>query len=80
MTSNTRQGYLPLLNTGILIAVVPIFVVLIASAISWIVVRSRLQLRFVFDSIAFLPIAIPRVVLAVAILYLALMVRDLVPD
>ena len=70
MTSNTRQGYLPLLNTGILIAVVPIFVVLIASAISWIVVRSRLQLRFVFDSIAFLPIAIPRVVLAVA-LYLA---------
>ncbi len=75
----TRQGARPLINTGILVATVPIAVVIIATAISWVVVRSRLRARFIFDSIAFLPIAIPRIVLAVAILYLALSAREIVP-
>ena len=73
------QGIRPLINTGILITIVPIAVVLIAIPISWIVVRSRLRGRFFMDNIAFLPIAVPRVVLAVALLYVALMARQFLP-
>ena len=75
----TRQGLLPLINTGILVALVPIVVVLVSTPISWIVVRTRLRGRFVLDNIAFLPLAVPRVVLSVSLLYLALMGRDLIP-
>lgn len=75
----TRQGIRPLMNTALLVMVVPVVVVVIAGAISWIVVRSRMRGRFLIDNIAFLPIAIPRIVLAVAILYLALTAREFVP-
>lgn len=74
-----RQGPTPFINTGILITLVPIAVMLIAIPISWIVVRSRLRGRFVMDNIAFLPIAVPRIVLAVALLYLALIARHFLP-
>lgn len=75
----TRQGARPLINTAMLVTVVPVVVLVIASAISWIVVRSRMRARFIIDNIAFLPIAVPRIVLAVAILYLALLARNLLP-
>lgn len=75
----TRQGLLPLINTGILVALVPIVVVLVSTPISWIVVRTRLRGRFVLDNIAFLPLAVPRIVLSVSLLYLALMGRNLIP-
>ncbi len=75
----TGQGIRAFINTGILITIVPFAVVLIAIPISWIVVRSRLRGRFVMDSIAFLPIAVPRVVLAVALIYLALLARNFLP-
>lgn len=74
-----RQGLTPFINTGVLVTVVPIAVVLIAIPISWIVVRSRLRGRFIMDNIAFLPIAVPRIVLAVAMLYLALIARNILP-
>jgi iron(III) transport system permease protein len=75
----TRQGPRPLINTGILITLVPLIVIVIGTPISWLVVRSRLKGRFVIDSIAFLPQAVPRIVLSVSLLYLALMSRDLIP-
>ncbi len=75
----TRQGLRPLINTAILVTVVPVAVVLIAGAISWTVVRSRMRTRFVIDNIAFLPIAVPRIVLAVSMLYLALLARNFLP-
>jgi iron(III) transport system permease protein len=68
-----------LINTGILITLVPLIVIVIGTPISWLVVRSRLKGRFVIDSIAFLPQAVPRIVLSVSLLYLALMSRDLIP-
>ncbi len=74
-----RQGPTPFINTGILITLVPIAVVLIAIPISWIVVRSRIRSRFIMDNIAFLPLAVPRIVLAVSLLYLALMARNFLP-
>ncbi len=75
----TRQGFRPLMNTVILITVVPLAVVFIGGAISWIVVRSRMRSRFLIDNIAFLPIAVPRIVLAVSMLYLALLARNFLP-
>ena len=74
-----QAGFRPFINTGILITIVPLSVVLVAVPISWIVVRSRLRGRFLMDSLAFLPIAVPRVVLAVAMIYLALLTRHLLP-
>ncbi|OGQ77872.1 MAG: hypothetical protein A3G40_08550 [Deltaproteobacteria bacterium RIFCSPLOWO2_12_FULL_57_22] len=74
-----QSGADPFINTGLLIALVPFAVVFLAIPISWIVVRSRLPGRFVLDNIAFLPFAVPRIVIAVAILYLGLMTRQLVP-
>jgi iron(III) transport system permease protein len=75
----SRQGLRPLLNTAILITFVPVIVVAISTAISWIVVRSRLKGRFIVDELAFLPIAVPRIVLAVSVLYLGLLSRHLIP-
>src|SRR5262249_30173649 len=72
-------GPTPFLNTGLLIAIVPVTVVLLATPMSWIIVRSRLPWRFAIDAIAFLPVAVPRMVIAVAILYLALFTRPIVP-
>jgi iron(III) transport system permease protein len=69
----------PILNTAVLTLVVPILVLLVGVPISWVVVRSRMRARYVLDAIAFLPVAIPRVVIAVAILYLALQIRSFVP-
>jgi iron(III) transport system permease protein len=72
----TRQGIRPLFNTGFLIIFVPVVVLLLAIPISWIVIRSRLRSRLIIDSIAFLPLAIPKIVLAVSLLYLALLGRQ----
>ncbi|MBI2360322.1 MAG: iron ABC transporter permease [Deltaproteobacteria bacterium] len=74
-----QSGLDPFINTGLLITMVPLGVVLLSIPISWIVVRSRVPGRFVIDNIAFLPFAVPRIVLAVAILYLGLLTRHLVP-
>lgn len=75
----TRQGLRPFMNTAILVILVPMAVIFIAMAVSWIVVRSRLRVRLVLDDLAFLPIAVPRIVLAVSMLYLALWFRSFLP-
>ena len=74
-----QSGVDPFINTGLLIALVPLAVVFLAIPISWVVVRSRIRGRFVIDNIAFLPFAVPRIVIAVAILYLGLLTRQLIP-
>lgn len=61
-------------NTVILMAVVPLVVLVLAFCISWLVVRSRLSGRYLLEFGAFLPHAIPRVVIAIGILFLALYV------
>jgi iron(III) transport system permease protein len=48
------------------------FVMLLTSCIAWITVKTRLRGRFVLDQLAFLPIAIPGIVLGVSILLLYL--------
>ena len=69
--------------------VVPTITLAASVAISWVVLRSRIRARGLFDFIAFLPLAIPAIVFSVAALLLALFVmrhfaadlrHDLDPD
>jgi iron(III) transport system permease protein len=61
-------------NTVLLMAVVPVVVAALAFAISWLVVRSRSRARYVLDFGAFLPHALPELIMAVSALLLALFV------
>lgn len=67
-------------NTAALVILTPTITLFCAVAFSWVVLRSRIPGRGVFDFIAFLPHAIPNIIFGVAILLLALFVlRDVVP-
>lgn len=67
------------LNTLLLMVVVPTLIVILSSAISWIVTRSRLRWRVVLDAIAFLPHPVPNLLFALAVAYSALLVSNTVP-
>jgi iron(III) transport system permease protein len=66
-------------NTLLLMVVVPTLILVISSAISWIVTRSKIPGRFVLDAIAFLPHPVPNLLFALAVAYVALLVSDVVP-
>ncbi|MGH7087763.1 MAG: ABC transporter permease, partial [Stellaceae bacterium] len=59
-------------HTLVLMATVPTLSLVFGVAISWVVVRSGLRLRFLFDWIAFLPHAVPNLIFAVAMVIVAL--------
>lgn len=61
-------------NTAILVAVVPVVVLLLAFTISWLIVRSQSGLRYALEFGAFLPQALPEVILAIGALLLSLFV------
>lgn len=61
-------------NTGILVLVVPLVVMLFAFSISWLVVRSRSRARYLLEFGAFLPHALPEVIMAIGALMLSLFV------
>jgi iron(III) transport system permease protein len=63
-----------LTNTAILVTVVPLVVLLLAFAISWLIVRSRSKLRYALEFGAFLPQALPEVILSIGALLLSLFV------
>ena len=48
------------MNTVLLMVMVPTAIVIICSAISWIVTRSRMRWRVALDAIAFLPHPVPQ--------------------
>jgi iron(III) transport system permease protein len=66
-------------NTLLLMAIVPTVIIIISSAISWIVTRSRMRGRVFLDAIAFLPHPVPHLLFALATAYLALLVSDILP-
>jgi iron(III) transport system permease protein len=67
-------------NTLILMVGVPTLALLVCLAISWTVLRSGLKWRLVFDAVAFLPHAVPNLILAIAAVFSALfLLRDVVP-
>jgi len=66
-------------NTLLLMIVVPTVIVILCSAISWIVTRSRLRWRVALDAVAFLPHPVPNLLFALAIAYLALLISNVIP-
>ena len=61
-------------NTAELMVLAPILTIAIAFSISWIVLRSKLRGRALFDFVAFLPLSVPSIVFSMAALLLALFV------
>jgi iron(III) transport system permease protein len=67
-------------NTLLLVVTVPLVTLLLAFSISWLIVRSRHRLRYALEFGAFLPHALPEVILAIGALLLALFVlQGIVP-
>jgi iron(III) transport system permease protein len=67
-------------NTVLLVLIVPAATLVLAFSISWLIVRSRSKARYVLEFGAFLPHALPEVILAVAAILMALFVlKDFVP-
>jgi iron(III) transport system permease protein len=63
-----------LYNTVLLVVTVPLATLLLAFSISWLIVRSRSRLRYLLEFGAFLPHALPEVIMAIGALLLALFV------
>ncbi|MDH3444568.1 MAG: ABC transporter permease subunit, partial [Deltaproteobacteria bacterium] len=59
-------------NTAILTLSVPTLLVFIGLAISWVVIRSGIKYAWLFDTVAFLPHAVPNLIFSIAILIVAL--------
>ncbi len=59
-------------HTLVLMVTVPTIALLFGVAISWVVVRSGVRGRFLFDWIAFLPHAVPNLIFAIAMVIVAL--------
>src|SRR5262249_44746222 len=72
-------GATPILNTVLVVLLAPTLAIALSLAVSWITVRTRSALRGPLDALAFLPHAIPAIVLAVAIAWLALSYRTWLP-
>ena len=67
-------------NTLLLMLAVPTLTLILCLALSWVILRSQLKWRVVFDALAFLPHAVPAIILAIAAVFAALfLLRDIVP-
>ncbi|HEY6367765.1 MAG TPA: iron ABC transporter permease [Candidatus Binatia bacterium] len=67
-------------NTLLLMLAVPTLTLILCLAISWVILRSDLKWRVVFDALAFLPHAVPSIILAIAAVFVALfLLRGILP-
>ncbi|MGH7772908.1 MAG: ABC transporter permease [Candidatus Binatia bacterium] len=67
-------------NTAILVLVVPTLTAIVSLAISWIVIRSGLKVAGTFDTLAFIPHAVPGLIFALGALVLGLFwLPDFIP-
>jgi iron(III) transport system permease protein len=72
-------GALPFINTAILMFAVPTATMIVSVLVSWVVVRTQVSFRGSLDTIAFLPHAVPGILLAVGLGYLGLAYRNYFP-
>jgi len=72
-------GSRPFVNTAILMFAVPSAAMFLSVLTSWVVVRTQIGFRGVLDTVAFLPHAVPSILMAVGLAYLALAYRDFFP-
>ena len=59
-------------NTALLMVAVPTLTLVVCLAISWVILRSGLKWRLAFDAVAFLPHAVPHLIIAIAAMFAAL--------
>jgi iron(III) transport system permease protein len=67
-------------NTSILMFLTPTITIVVSVIFAWVVLRSRIRGRFLFDFFAFLPHAVPNIIFAIGAVLLALFVlRNFIP-
>jgi iron(III) transport system permease protein len=67
-----RQFWPAARNSALLLVAVPTFTTIVALAISWVVIRSKIKAAGAFDILAFLPHVVPNLIFAVGALLIAL--------
>lgn len=72
-------GTSPFVNTAILIIVVPSATMLVSVLVSWVVIRTQVSFRGALDTLAFIPHAIPTILIAVGLAYFSLAYRNIFP-
>ena len=72
-------GARPFITTFILMIGVPTIAMFLSVLISWAVVRTQVSFRGILDTVAFLPHAIPGILMAVGLGYLGLAYREYFP-
>jgi iron(III) transport system permease protein len=74
-----HTGWLPFVNTMILMFAVPTATMILSVLISWVVIRTQVSFRGFLDTLAFVPHAMPGILLAVGLAYLGLAYRTIFP-
>lgn len=72
-------GARPFVNTLILMFTVPTVTMILSVLVSWIVIRTQVSFRGFLDTLAFVPHAVPGILMAVGLAYLGLAYRDYFP-
>ena len=79
LTIPDYAGARPFINTFILMIGVPTVAMFLSVLVSWTVVLNQVSFRGVLDTVAFLPHAIPSILIAVGMAYLSLAYREYFP-
>jgi iron(III) transport system permease protein len=74
-----HTGPAPFINTLILMVAVPTLTMILSVLVSWVVIRTQVAFRGFLDTLAFLPHAVPGILMAVGLAYLGLAYRDYFP-
>ncbi|MGH7826476.1 MAG: ABC transporter permease [Candidatus Binatia bacterium] len=72
-------GARPFINTLILMFAVPTLTMILSVLVSWVVIRTQVPFRGLMDTLAFIPHAVPGILMAVGLAYLGLAYRDVFP-
>ena len=72
-------GARPFINTAILMFAVPTLTMIVSILVSWVVIRTQVSFRGTMDTLAFVPHAVPGILMAVGLAYLGLAYRDIFP-
>ncbi len=72
-------GARPFINTLILMFAVPTLTMILSVLVSWVVIRTQVSFRGSLDTLAFIPHAVPGILMAVGLAYLGLAYRDIFP-
>ena len=72
-------GVRPFINTAILMIAVPTTTMVLSVLVSWVVIRTQVSFRGFLDTLAFVPHAVPGILLAVGLAYLGLAYRSIFP-